>query len=309
MKYSVIILLEEHEEDFPKYVQNLYNLFASRDESFEILIMANGIGGFLRNVLAQLNSLNDKLKAFEFSAKTSEAVCLRTALKESNGQIVVACGSFEQITKDSFVHLLESLDEKTDFISPWRHQRVDSRLRRFRSKAFNALVRKITKTDLHDLNCRVKIFRREVLEETELYGNMYRYLPILAAHKGFKIKEVRCEHSQEHGGKSGVANIPEYFARIIDILTLYFNTRFTKKPLRFFSTIGLGFILAGFFITFYVFLQRFFVGHPIGDRPILLLAILLMVLGVQAASVGLLGEIIVFTHGRKKKEYTIEKTI
>jgi hypothetical protein len=103
--------------------------------------------------------------------------------------------------------------------------------------------------------------------------------------------------------------LPEYFTRIIDILTLYFNTHFTKKPLRFFSTIGILFLEVGLFATSYIFAQKFVFGHPIGDRPLLLLAILLMVLGVQAASVGLLGEIVVFSHGRKRREYTIEKII
>jgi hypothetical protein len=138
---------------------------------------------------------------------------------------------------------------------------------------------------------------------------MYRYLPILAAQKGFKIKEVECEHYQEYGGKSGIANIPEYFTRVIDIITLYFNTRFTRKPLRFFSTIGMLFLGLGLFILFYVFAEKLLFGQSIGDRPILLLSILLMVVGIQTASVGLLGEIIAFTHGRTKKEYTIEEII
>jgi hypothetical protein len=103
--------------------------------------------------------------------------------------------------------------------------------------------------------------------------------------------------------------MPEYFTRIIDIFTLYFNTRFTRKPLRFFSGIGILFLLAGFATTSYVFVQKFVFGQPIGDRPLLLLSILFMVLGIQAASVGLLGEIIVFIHGRQRKEYNIEKMI
>jgi hypothetical protein len=110
-------------------------------------------------------------------------------------------------------------------------------------------------------------------------------------------------------GRFGLYSLSHYFSTFIDILTLYFNTRFSKKPLRFFSAIGLAFLLVGVVITAYVFAERFFMGYPVGDRPVLLLAILLMVLGVQAASVGLLGEIIAFTHGRKKKEYSIEKVL
>jgi hypothetical protein len=173
---------------------------------------------------------------------------------------------------------------------------------------FNALVRKITGSDVHDLSCTVKIFRREVLEETKIYGNMYRFLPLLASQKGFKNKEVKCQHQKERG-KTGFYSIQEYLGRIIDICTLYFNTRFSRKPLRLFMNIGLTFLFIGFLIASYVLAQKIFLGNPVGGRPVLLLAILFMVLGVQAASVGLLGEIIAFTHGRKFKEFTIEKEI
>jgi hypothetical protein len=149
-----------------------------------------------------------------------------------------------------------------------------------------------------------------VVEETDIYGNMYRFLPILAEKKGFKTREIKCDHYQQRGvGKSGFYSLSHYFNTFIDILTLYFNTGFSRKPLRFFSAIGLMFLIGGLLITAYIFAEKFFLGYPVGSRSSLLLAIVLMVLGVQAASVGLLGEIIAFAHGRKKKEYSIEKLI
>lgn len=309
MKYSAIIMLEEQHEDFAEFVQNLHDLLSRKNEPFEIVIVANGTGGFLRNQMNHLRSCHGNLKAFELNIQVPQSVCLKAAFKESSGEIILACGSYQQITNDSFRRLLGSLDSAADIINPWRKSRVDSRFKQVRSAIFNAMVRRIIKSDLHDLNCTVKVFRREVLDEVQLYGNMYRYLPIIAAQKGYKTKEVECQHHEERGGMSGISNLPEYFTRMIDIMTLYFNTRFTKKPLRFFSTIGLGFLVTGLLITGYVFIEKVFLGSPMGDRPILLLAILFMVLGVQAASVGLLGEIIAFTHGRQRKEYTIEKMI
>jgi glycosyltransferase involved in cell wall biosynthesis len=308
IKYSIIVLLEEQHEDFPQFIRNLYAVFSTRDVSFEILIMANGIGSFLRNQLTELQGFNHRMKAFEFNASTTQAVCLKAGLKESSGEIVVVCGSYQQITNDSLIQLLESLEDGTDIISPWRQHRLDPWFNRFQSEVFNNFVRKITKSHLHDLSCTVKVFRREVLERTDIYGNMYRFLPIVAARKGFKTKEVKCEHYQERG-KTGFYGLSEYVARLIEIFTLYFNTRFTKKPLHFFSSIGLGLILIGLLITSSILIQKFFMGFPIGDRPILLLAIFFMVLGIQVASVGLLGEIIAFTHGRHKKEYSIEQVI
>ena len=308
IKYSIIVLLEERHEDFSDFVRSLHDVFSARNAPFEILIMANGTDDFLRSQLTSLQGVTNRLKSFYFNTTTTQAVCLKAGFKESRGEIIVVCGSYQQIDNDSLVKLLDSLDDETDIISPWRQQRLDSSFNQFQSRVFNNLVRKFIKSDLHDLSCPLKIVRREVLEETGIYGNMYRFLPIVAAQKGFKTKEVKCEHCQARG-KTGFYRLSEYITRLIDILTLYFNTRFTRKPLRFFSSIGIGFFLIGFIITSYVFVQKFFMGHPIGNRPILLLAIFFMVLGVQAASVGLLGEIITFTHGRNRKEYTIEKVI
>jgi len=308
MKYSIIVLLEEKSEDFSQFVQMLHKTFSSRPDPFEIIILANSTEGFLKNELEKLQELDLHLKAFALNKKATQAVCLKAAFKESTGEIIVVCGSYQQIEKDSFVQLLDSLDAEIDIISPWRQERVDPSFNQFQSRIFNFLVRKITGSDLHDLSCTVKIFRRKVLEDIELYGNMYRFLPIVADKHGFKNKEVKCGHAEEHG-KSGLYSLSEYLTRIIDIFTLYFNTRFTRKPLRFFSTIGAVFILIGMMIITLIFIQKILLGSPIGNRPGLLMAVLFMVLGIQAASVGLLGEIIVFTHGRQKKEYTIEKEI
>ena len=308
MKYSIIVLLEKDAEGFSKFLESLYEIFSSVSESFEILVAANGLEGFLKNELENIPKCNDKLKAFILDKKTTQAVCLKAALKESCGEIIIVCGSYQQITRDSFINLLKSFDKDTDIISPWRRQRVDPSLNRFQSSLFNVLVRKMTGSRLHDLSCTVKIFRREVLEETELYGNMYRFLPIVADKKGFRCKEIKCEHYQERG-KTGFYSPSEYLTRIIDILTLYFNTRFTRKPLRFFSTIGAAFMATGLIIAMYVLIQKIFMQMSIGDRPALLAAVLFLAVGIQVASVGLLGEIVVFTHGRQKKEYTIEKKI
>jgi hypothetical protein len=308
MKYSVIVLLEEKNQDFSQFVHMLYETFSSMSEQFEILIVANGTEGFLMNELPKFSAMQCQLKAFALNKKTSQAVCLKSALSESSGDVIVACGSYQQIAGDSFKSLLESFDDEVDIISPWRQNRVDPPFNRIQSWAFNTLVKKITRSDLNDLSCTVKIFRREVLEEVKLYGNMYRFLPIIATRLGFIHKEVKCEHFQEHG-KTGFYRISEYIERILDICTLYFNMRFSKKPLRFFSAIGSIFLIIGIIIMFNVFFQKLVFNHPIGDSSVLLLSVLFMVLGAQAASVGFLGEIIAFTHGRRQKEYTIEKKI
>ena len=310
MKYSIIVLLEleEMHEGSVAFIQNLFELFSDRQEQFEILAVANGIGEFLKKELMVLLNRHDTVKLLEFNARTTQAVCLKAALKETSGEIVVVCGSYQQITNDSLLKLLDNIDDETDIATPWRQHRVDSALNQFQSKLFNALVRRLTSSTYHDTSCTVKVFRREVLEDVEIYGNMYRFLPVLADQKGFKTREIRCEHYQQHG-KSTYYGLTHYINIFIDIFTLYFNTWFTRKPLRFFSAVGVILSFMGLFSALYVFTQKFILGYSIGNRPLLLLAIVFMVLGIQAASVGLLGEIIAFTHGRHRKEYNIEKII
>jgi len=310
MKYSIIVLLEleEMHNGSVQFIENFHELFSDRQEPFEIIVIANGIGKFLKNELMTLLNRHDKVKVLEFNAKTTQAVCLEAALKETRGEIMVVCGSYQQITSDSLLKLLDNIEDEVDIVTPWRQHRVDSGLNQFQSKLFNALVRKLTASSYHDTSCTVKVLRREVLEVVEIYGNMYRFLPILADQKGFKTKEVTCEHYEQHG-KSTYYGLTHYLNIFIDIFTLYFKTWFIRKPLRFFSAIGVILSFIGVFIASYVFAQKIILDYSIGNRPLLMLAIFFMVLGIQAASVGLLAEIIAFTHGRQRKEYTIEKII
>jgi hypothetical protein len=306
--YSVIVLLEEAEEGFHHFIETLHNSFLKKGVPFEIIIVANGKAGFLRSELSKLQVANEIIKVFAFNKRTTQAVCLKAGFKEAAGDIIMVCGSYQQIAVASFSTLLDSLDDDTDIISPCRQNRVDPAFNQIQSKVFNWLTHMATGTTLNDLSCTVKIFRREVLENVELYGNMYRFLPILAERRGFKNKEVKCEHLQERG-KTGIYGVYEYLSRLVDILTIYFNTRFAWKPLRFFSAVGSIFIIIGIGIVGYVFLQKIFSGIPMGERKELLLGLLFAVWGVQAASVGLLGEIITFTHSRVHHDFTIEKEI
>jgi len=302
-------MVDKLHPDTLKMVSSLYNFFCDLTSPFEAIIINNGTGPLLRSELGQNLRDADHIKYVEFFTRTVEAVCLKSALKESAGEIVIIYGSYQQITNTSLMNLLEAVENpETDIISPWRQRRIDNRFNQLQSKAYNSLINAITNTQTHDLGCQVKVLRREVLENTNFYGDLYPYLSVLAEMKGYKTTEIKCDHYMDHG-KTGLYGVSMYFNRIVEILTLYFNTRFTRKPLRFFSAIGVCFLLIGGAITGYVFIDKMFFGNPIGDRPLLLLAILFTVIGIQAASVGLLGEIIAFIHGRHRKEYSIRKII
>lgn len=309
IKYSLIIMVDVVHSDTMEMIESLYHNFSDLAASFEMIVINNGASPSLQAEIHRCLKEADHIKYIEFITQTVEAVCLKSALKESAGDFIVIYGTYQQITNQSLLKLLEVMESTdADIISPWRQRRIDNRFNQLQSKFYNALVNIITGTRIHDLGCKVKVLRREVLENTNIYGDLYPYLPVLAEMKGYHTTEVKCAHYKDHG-KTGIYGISMYFNRLVEILTLYFNTRFTRKPLRFFSAIGVGFLLVGMIITAYVFADKILFGTPIGDRPLLLLAILFAVIGIQAASVGLLGEIIAFAHGRHKKEYSVREII
>jgi len=308
MKYSIIFLVDELDPGLPPFIRTLREVLTWQKESYEIILVANGAGRETQMQIEGLLAEHEGLKAFELSCKAPQATALRAGFEESRGEIIMVCGSHQQISRESLVELMRSMDDSTDVVNSWRAERTDSSFNQLQSRVYNGLVRAVSRSDMHDLSSAIKLFRRQVLEEVEIYGNLYRFLPVLAAQKGFRVKEVRCTHHQWRG-KTGLVGPAEYIERIVDIFTLYFITRFARKPLRFFSLFGLVFSLTGLAVTGTVFLQKLFLGYGIGERPVFLLGMFLLVLGVQVASTGLLGEIVAFTHGRRKPQYNVEKTI
>ncbi|MFQ6113934.1 MAG: glycosyltransferase, partial [bacterium] len=189
----------------------------------------------------------------------------------------------------------------------WRYPRRDPYLNQIISKFFNLMVRWISKIDLVDINSKVFAARREVLENIPIYGNLNVFLPILAARKGFVVTHEKIE--QLPGSFRQSKYVTEYFQRLLDIITVIFLTNYSKKPLHFLGFFGLIFTLVGAGMNLYLFIYRVFQFGPIAGRPLLLLGALLLVIGIQMISIGLIGEMIIFTHAKDIKEYTIEEIL
>ncbi|MCF8023990.1 MAG: hypothetical protein K9K82_00685 [Desulfobacteraceae bacterium] len=307
--YSAIVFLETQYDDFPQFLFKLDRIFSNMEIPYELIVIANGTGNFFRSVQDRFFILGNRMRAFEFGAPVAPAVCLKAVINEARGDILAIFGSYQQLTDDSIEKCIKAMaDPEIEIISPWRQNRVDPAFNQMQSRVFNWLARRFAGTDLHDFSCTVKVCKRQVLQEIDLYGNMFRFFPVLAAARGFAVHELPVNHHEERGRK-GFYKPAAYAGRILDIFTLFFNTRFSRKPLRFFSALGMAFVVAGLLLMAFVFGQRIFSGIPIGNRPALFAALLIMILGVLVSSAGLLGEIIAFTNGRHKKEYVIEKVI
>jgi hypothetical protein len=190
----------------------------------------------------------------------------------------------------------------------WRYPRLDGMLNSIQSRAFNKLIKYIVGTDYHDLKCVVKVFKREVLEKIYMYGDQDRFLPLLANKYGFKVEEIKVSQAKKDAVQRFYP-FSNYVARFLELISIFFLVKFTKKPIRFFGGTGLITFSVGFILALILFIERAFMGVALADRPIVLVSILLMIFGVQSFAIGLVGELIIFTHAKDLNDYIVETII
>jgi hypothetical protein len=228
------------------------------------------------------------------------------ALPHAAGGILLTIPAGTPVTADEIRDLLARVREGADLVIGSRSGRAGSLVERGPFSLYRWLAGRMVGVRFQDFASGVRAFRREIAEEIPLYGEMIRFLPILAAGRGYRVEEMAIAGRWPRG--SGGAARPErmrYVNRLFDVLTLYFLLRFTKKPLRFFGVVGTGVFVPGLLITLYLFVVRALLGQAIAGRPLLLFGILLMVLGVQIVSIGLIGEMIIFAHSRETRDYSV----
>ena len=307
MDVSVVIPVSGHSGDLEEIYSRYSRALEKTGRSYEFIFIDDGVGGKTIQVLEGLRDRYSAVKVIKFNRVFGEAVALSVGFQKASGEIIITLASFMQTDPRDLHKLIDQIEAGCDLIIGWRYPRVDPLLNRWQSAAFNWITRWFTKVSLHDLNCGLRVMRRKVMEAIPIYGDQFRFLPILAYRQGFRVKEVQVRHLEERG-KTGVYGLGSYVRRLIDILTLFFLVKFTKKPLRFFGLIGAALFGVGFLINIYLTVVRL-MGSAIGNRPMLLLGVLLMVLGIQTFSIGLVGEIIIFTHAKEIKEYNVEQIL
>jgi len=308
MQYSIIFMVDHENPDFYSFIDTVCEAFQGSGLRFEVLIVANGVEDFVKAQLGRSAKHVNDVKVITFNRPVSQSACLQAALKECSGANVMVTGSSQELAPESYRKLIATWDSQKDVVIPYRKVRRDPLFNRLHSRMLNKMLQDAVGIDIHDIGCQVRIFRREVLDQLEIYGNMHRYLPLLAAQKGFKIHEVECDQLNRPR-QTRYYNYKMYLNRLTEILNLFFSAKFSRKPLRFFNLLGSILMGAGATSLLYIGIQKILYNIPIGSRPLLILALVALVTGAQIASFGLLGEIIAFIHGRYRKEYTIEKII
>jgi glycosyltransferase involved in cell wall biosynthesis len=238
-----------------------------------------------------LAEADPRVHTHRFRANQGKAEALNLGFRHARGEIVVTMDADLQDQPSQLPNLLAAL-ESFDMVTGWKQDRHDPMSKTLPSRFFNWVTRRVSGVDVHDFNCGFKAYRAEVVKELDLYGEMHRFVPLIAASRGFEVGEVVVEHAPRTWGKSKYG-FSRLFKGAYDLLTLVLLTRFENRPMHFFGTIGLGFGTAGFLILCYMAYLRVVVHETIGTRPLLLLGVVLLLTGLQVTIAGLMGELLV----------------
>ena len=309
VQLSAVIPISERFDDLRELYAEFDRELAASGRTYEFIFVVDGSQHHALGVLRQLRADHEGVKVIVLNRSFGEAAALSVGFQNANGEIIVTLAPYFQIVADKLRELITPVSENVaDMAIARRYPRTDSIFNRLQGGVFNWQVRAMTGTPFHDLSCGVRVLRRAVAEEVPLYGDLHRFFPLLAYQRGFKVFEIPAPQDRRDEGRR--LNRPGvYMRRLLDIATLFFLFKFTMKPLRFFGLVGSALFIAGSLITGYLGAYRLFGFGSIADRPLLVLGVLLIVLGIQLFSVGLLGEIIIFTHAGNKKQYNIREIL
>jgi len=276
-------------------------------QSYELIYVLDGPRQNFAAGLRQLLAQGERFTVIGLTRAFGESTALMAGFKQAAGQKIVTLPAYHQIEAGELSKLVAALADY-DIAVGRRWPRAGGFFERLRRALFHGLLGWITGVRFRDLGCGARAFDRRVLQEIELYGDQHRFLAVLADRQGFAVREVDLQQSPKDRFQ-GTYGPREYARSFLDIFTIFFLVRFTKKPLRFFGMVGVTIFAVGAVLVTWLVTERLFFGHPLAARPALLLSTLLVVLGLQLFALGLLGELIIFTHARSIKDYQIERVI
>jgi glycosyltransferase involved in cell wall biosynthesis len=292
-------------------LEKLYRLIVENvtllGHDYEIIFVDDGStdGSFV--LLAQLHEEDPRVKVIGFRRNFGKAAALMAGFDQAEGDIVFTMDADLQDDPVEIPRFLEKLDEGYDLVSGWKYPRQDPISKTAPSKLANATIRLGTGIKLHDFNCGFKAMRRDVAKEIKLYGELHRYVPVLAYWRGFKVTEIKVKHHPREFGQSKYG-IRRLFRGLFDFMTVVFLVRYTRRPAHFFGMLGIIPMILGFLIDGYLAVL-WFSGEQIGHRPLLTLGTLLLMIGVQFFSIGLLAEMLSYSLFSREEEYGVRERL
>lgn len=303
---SVVVPLFNERDTLLILYEEIVAVFADSRRDFEIVFVDDGSRDGSYDVLLELAGSDKRVRVVRLRRNFGKSAALAAGFRYVRGEIVVTLDADLQDRPREIPGLLEKLEQGCDLVSGWRRNRRDPLIKRISSRIFNALTSRLTGVGLSDINCGLKAYRRDVIEEIRVYGEMHRYIPVLASYRGFVVGEIEVEHQERRHGRSKYGT-GRMFGFLFDLLTVIMLTRYNKKPLHIFGILGALLFSVGFVILGYLSVQ-WFSGLPIAGRPLFMLGILLMIVGVQFVFFGLMAEMIAYS-SRKDEEYSIDRVI
>ncbi len=274
---------------------------------FEFLFVVEGDNEDAYEELRRLKSEGEPVRMIRLSQSYGDATNLTVGFDNTRYDTIVTLPAYHQIEPSSIPDIVRSLGDH-DVVVVQRWPKTDSAVKHLQTRVFHKLLRITVDAPFHDLGCGIRVIRRRVIESVHIYGHKHWFLPVLARRLGFRVVETKARQFETKSGtryfRTGI-----YVRRLLDLLSIFFLVRFTKKPLRFFGITGLVVFAGGALFTAYLAFQRLFMGVALADRPALLLGILLMVFGIQIFAIGLIGELIIFTHAKDLQDYVVEEIV
>jgi dolichol-phosphate mannosyltransferase len=297
---SVVVPVHDEERSVALLYDELRSALEPLAASWETIFVDDGSTDGTFAALTRLHSAADNVRVVRLRRNFGKAAALVAGFDQARGDIVVTIDGDLQDDPAEIPRLLAKLDEGFDLVSGWKSHRRDRLSRRLMSRVFNAVTSRFSGVRLHDMNCGLKAYRAEVVHGLRLYGELHRFIPVLAHYRGYRIAELPVNHRPREHGRSRYG-IERYLRGFLDLLTVSFIGRYRHRPLHLFGGLGLALTTIGIGILVYLTVDKA-LGHAIGGRPLLTLGVLLVVVGMQFFSLGLISEMITSHHEERAAE-------
>ena len=306
MDLSVVIPLFNEEESLNELYDNISGVSQKAGLTYELCFVDDGSTDRSLDVLKKLREKDPSIKIISFRKNYGKSAALSEGFKIAKGDVIVTMDADLQDDPVEIPNLIQEIKGGLDMVSGWKKKRFDPIGKTLPSKFFNYITARMTGIKIHDFNCGLKAYKNDVIKEIPVYGELHRYLPVLAHWRGYRVGEIVVQH---HPRKYGVTKFGwrRLFHGFFDLLTVLFITRYRQKPLHLFGALGLSAFFAGFVVLFYLsflWLQ----GQGIGSRPLLFLGVLLIIVGMQSFSLGLIGEMIT-SSPQTEQSYSIKERL
>ncbi|HWA06991.1 MAG TPA: glycosyltransferase family 2 protein [Ignavibacteria bacterium] len=304
---TVVVPLYNEEDSLVELSVALKKVLDNMRCSWEVLFIDDGSTDSSYQKLQEIHRVNSRFKCLKFKRNYGKSSALQEGFKAAKGDYVITMDADLQDDPEEIPALIAKLNEGFDLVSGWKKVRHDPFIKKHTSKIFNGVTSMMVGLKLHDYNCGLKAYVRDVVKNVKVYGEMHRYIPALAHLSGFKVTEMAVTHHERKYGKTKYG-LSRFFNGLFDLITVLFTTKYIKRPLHLFGFIGVLSFIAGTGILLYLTILKFFEATPISGRPLFFVGILMAIVGVQFFSIGLIGEMITKT-SVENDNVIIDKTL